>query len=65
MEIEIRRNRDISFNVTCENPETLKELFQMTEDPKRLRKQMKILLLNAPSANRKRPKGRKAPQLAA
>lgn len=35
MDIEIRRNRDISFEVTCENPETLKELFQMTDDQKR------------------------------
>ena len=35
MDIEIRRNRDISFNVTCENPESLKELFQMTDDQKR------------------------------
>lgn len=35
MDIEIRRNRDISFNVTCENPEALKELFQMTDEQKR------------------------------
>lgn len=35
MDIEIRRNRDISFNVTCENPESLKELFpEMTEEQK-------------------------------
>lgn len=32
---EIRRNLDISFNVTCENLETLKELFQLTDDQKR------------------------------
>ena len=32
MDIEIRRNRDISFNVTCANPDALKELFQMTEE---------------------------------
>lgn len=36
MDIEIRRNRDISFNVTCENPESLKELFQMNDEQKRL-----------------------------
>ena len=35
MDIEIRRNRDIQFNVTCENPETLKELFQLTDEQKR------------------------------
>ena len=34
MEVEIRRNRDIQFNVTCENPDALKELFQMTEEQK-------------------------------
>ena len=34
MDIEIRRNRDIQFNVTCENPDALKELFQMTEEQK-------------------------------
>jgi len=36
MDIEIRRNRDISFEVTCENPDALKELFEMTEEQKRL-----------------------------
>ena len=36
MTIEIRRNRDISCSVTCENPEALKELFQMTDEQKRL-----------------------------
>lgn len=36
MDFEIRRNRDISFKVTCENPEALKELFEMTEEQKRL-----------------------------
>lgn len=35
MDIEIRRNRDISFDVTCENPDALKELFEMTEEQKR------------------------------
>lgn len=35
MDIEIRRNLDIQFNVNCENPETLKELFQLTDDQKR------------------------------
>lgn len=35
MDIEIRRNRDISFSVTCENLDALKELFQMTEEQKR------------------------------
>ena len=39
MNFEIRRNRDISFNVTCENPESLKELFQMTDDQKRLQEE--------------------------
>lgn len=39
MDIEIRRNRDISFNVTCEDPEALKELFQMTDDQKRLQEE--------------------------
>lgn len=39
MNIEIRRNRDISFNVTCKNPEALKELFQMTEEQKRLQEE--------------------------
>ena len=39
MDIEIRRNRDISFNVTCENPEALKELFQMTDDQSRLQEE--------------------------
>ena len=34
MEVEIRRNRDIQFNVTCENPDALKELFQLTEEQK-------------------------------
>lgn len=32
MDIEIRRNMDIQFNVTCANPDALKELFQMTEE---------------------------------
>lgn len=36
MDIEIRRNRDISFEVTCENPDALKELFQMTDEQKQL-----------------------------
>ena len=35
MDIEIRRNLDIQFNVTCLNPETLKDLFEMTDDQKR------------------------------
>ena len=35
MDIEIRRNRDISFEVTCENLDALKELFEMTEEQKR------------------------------
>lgn len=35
MDIEIRRNRDIQFNFTCENLETLKELFQLTDEQKR------------------------------
>lgn len=35
MDIEIRRNRDIQFNVTCGNLETLKELFQLTDEQKR------------------------------
>lgn len=36
MNIEIRRNRDIRFDVTCENPGALKEfLFEMTEEQKR------------------------------
>lgn len=39
MDIEIRRNRDISFNVTCEDPEALKELFHMTDDQKRLQEE--------------------------
>lgn len=39
MDIEIRRNRDISFSVTCENPEALKELFQMTDEQKRLQEE--------------------------
>lgn len=39
MDIEIRRNRDIAFSVTCENPEALKELFQMTDDQKRLQEE--------------------------
>lgn len=39
MNIEIRRNRDISFNVTCENPESLKELFQMNDEQKRLQEE--------------------------
>jgi hypothetical protein len=38
MDIEIRRNRDIQFNVTCENPEKLKELFQLTDEQKRQQK---------------------------
>ncbi len=36
MEIEIRRNRDIQFNLTCQNPESLKELFQLSDEQKRL-----------------------------
>ena len=39
MDIEIRPNRDISFNVTCENPESLKELFQMNDEQKRLQEE--------------------------
>ena len=39
MDIEIRRNRDISCSVTCDNPEALKELFQMTDDQKRLQEE--------------------------
>lgn len=39
MNIEIRRNRDISFNVTCKNPGALKELFQMTDDQSRLQEE--------------------------
>ena len=39
MDIEIRRNRDICCDVTCENPEALKELFQMTDDQKRLQEE--------------------------
>lgn len=39
MDIEIRRNRDISFEVTCENQEALKELFQMTDEQKRLQEE--------------------------
>lgn len=39
MDIEIRRNRDISFEVTCENPEALKELFKMTDEQKRLQEE--------------------------
>lgn len=35
MDIEIRRNRDIQLNFTCENLETLKELFQLTDEQKR------------------------------
>ena len=32
MDIEIRRNRDISCSVTCENPDALKALFEMEEE---------------------------------
>ena len=39
MDIEIRRNRDLSFSVTCENPDALKELFQMTDEQKRLQEE--------------------------
>ena len=39
MDIEIRRNMDISFSVTCENPEALKELFQITDEQKRLQEE--------------------------
>lgn len=39
MDIEIRRNRDISFNITCENPDAIKELFQMTDEQKRLQEE--------------------------
>lgn len=39
MDIEIRRNRDIIFNVTCENPDALKELFQMTDEQKQLQEE--------------------------
>lgn len=39
MDIEIRRNKDISYSVTCENPEALKELFQMTDEQKRLQEE--------------------------
>lgn len=39
MDIEIRRNRDISFNVTCKNPDALKELLQMSDDQKRLQEE--------------------------
>jgi len=35
MDIEIRRNRDISFSVTGGDQEALKELFQMTDEQKR------------------------------
>lgn len=35
MDIEIRRNRDISFSVTGGVREALKELFQMTDEQKR------------------------------
>lgn len=35
MDIEIRRNRDISFSITGGVPEALKELFQMTDEQKR------------------------------
>lgn len=39
MDIEIRRNRDISFEVTCKNPDALRRLFQMTDDQKRLQEE--------------------------
>lgn len=40
MDIEIRRNRDISFNVTCENPEALKDLVpELTDQEKRLQEE--------------------------
>lgn len=39
MDIEIRRNRDLSFSVTCENQDALKELFQMTDEQKRLQEE--------------------------
>lgn len=39
MDIKIRRNRDITFNVTCKNPDALKELFQMSDDQKRLQEE--------------------------
>lgn len=39
MDIEIRRNRDMSFSVTCDSPEALKELFRMTDDQKRLQEE--------------------------
>lgn len=39
MDIEIRRNRDISFSVSCDYPEALKKLFQMTDDQKRLQEE--------------------------
>ena len=37
MEIEIRRNRDIQFNVTCQNPASLEKLLQLSDEQKRLR----------------------------
>lgn len=39
MDIEIRRNRDLTFDCTCENPATLKVLFQMTDEQKRLQEE--------------------------
>lgn len=39
MNIEIRRNRDLTFDCTCDNPAMLKGLFQMTADQKRLQEE--------------------------
>ena len=39
MDIEIRRNKDLKFDCTCDNPVALKELFQMTDDQKRLQEE--------------------------